>query len=249
MQKPRIIVPLAWYPEIGARRVINQAYFDAISAAGGIPFGVGHMSDPEDLDTIINNADALYLIGGTDVVPERYGEELLPHNGYVNPERDHTEIELLKRAEAGGIPVLGICRGMQIMNIFADGTLHQDIGVERPGSLKHDWHNRPEREYLAHDVTVAENSLLSSLIGARTVKVNSLHHQGIDRLGAGLRVAATAPDGLVEAIERPDRPFWLGVQWHPEELTGVDPRWKNLFTAFVEAARNKPTPVTASLPR
>lgn len=138
-----------------------------------------------------------------------------------------------------GKPLLAVCRGIQVVNVAAGGTVHQDLATELPGAIKHDYFPRRgqySRDLLVHEVKVAEGSRLASLLGASTVRVNSMHHQGIKELASGLRPTAYAPDGLIEGLESPNGHFLVGVQWHPEALVERDPRMQRLFTGFIEAA-------------
>ena len=137
-------------------------------------------------------------------------------------------------------PVLGVCRGMQLVNVAAGGTLYQDLAEERPGSLKHDYFpfrgQSYARDYLAHEVTVAEGTRLAQRMGAGALKVNSMHHQGVRTLGQGLVATAVAPDGLIEAIEGDGDAYLVAVQWHPEALTDNDARTRGLIADFIDAA-------------
>jgi putative glutamine amidotransferase len=217
---------------------MNLPYVRALEEAGALLLITGRPKENSDLDALIDLADGLLLAGGNDVEPRLYGKNECLHCTEIDPERDQLELELLKRAEKKGIPVFGICRGMQTLNIYAGGTLFRDLLDERPGTLKHDNHHLPSRATIAHDVEILEGSHLAALKGAGKTGVNSLHHQGVDQLGQGLTVSAIATDGLTEGIERPELPFWIGVQWHPEELTEADASWKKLFTTFVDTAKN-----------
>jgi putative glutamine amidotransferase len=137
------------------------------------------------------------------------------------------------------LPVLGVCRGLQLMNLAAGGTLYQDLADQMPGSIKHDYfpfEGNHRRDHLAHEVTVAAGSRIAGMLDADRVRVNSMHHQGIRDLGAGLVATATAPDGLIEGAESADGSFFVGVQWHPEALTDTDPRMRRLFDELVVVA-------------
>lgn len=238
MRKPRILIPSATHPDHGPRVFMNLPYVRALEEAGALLLITGRPKDESDLDALIDLADGLLLAGGNDVESRLYGKNECLHCGETDPERDQLELALLKRAEKKGIPVFGICRGMQTLNIYAGGTLFRDLTDERPGDIAHDRHDLPSRATIAHDVEIIEGTHLATLKGAGKTGVNSLHHQGVDQLGQGLIVSAVATDGLTEGIERPELPFWIGVQWHPEELTTVDDSWKKLFTTFVSEAKN-----------
>ncbi|MCC7207459.1 MAG: gamma-glutamyl-gamma-aminobutyrate hydrolase family protein, partial [Anaerolineae bacterium] len=134
-----------------------------------------------------------------------------------------------------GKPILGVCRGVQALNVAAGGTLVQDLAAQRPGSLRHQYYPEKPREYLAHTVETVQGARLAGILGP-VATVNSFHHQAVERVAPVLRACAFAPDGVIEAIEHPDRPFVVGVQWHPESLVETDPAMRSLFTAFVESA-------------
>jgi putative glutamine amidotransferase len=211
---------------------LGERYLEAVRAAGGMPVILAPVSS-ESIDTLIGRLDAVCLSGGPDLHPSAYG--VLPHTelGPTEPELDRFELELARAAVARGIPVLGICRGMQVLNVALGGSLHQHL-PDLGGPLNH----RQERGSgdPSHRVTLARNSRLTKVIGRRYVEVNSFHHQGLHALGRGLAVAGRAPDGVVEAVEVPGRRFTFGVQWHAECL--VDrPEHLAVFRGLVRAAR------------
>ncbi len=185
--------------------------------------------------------DGVLLGGGCDVDPRRYGQSPRPEAGLeLDADRDKTDFAAFDRSWREGAPILGICRGLQVVNVALGGTLLQDIGRQRPSSLVH---QRPprQRERLDHDVEVAPDTRLASLAGSATLPVNSRHHQAILDLAPGLTVSAVAPDGLVEAVEAAEaaRDGWLvAVQWHPENLP--DPVSRGLFAEFARAVRQGP---------
>lgn len=239
--KPLILVPSATHPDQGDRVFANIAYTRAVEDAGGIVLLTGRPRDPSDLDHLIALADGLLLMGGSDMNADHYGKANCVHVKDPDGARDTLELELLKRADTKGIPVLGICRGLQVMNVYAGGALFRDLADEHNGHMddvRHSMNHVTERKILAHPITVEEGTCLAGLIGAGEHHVNSLHHQGIKHAGDGLVASASAPDGLVEAIEKKDHPFWLGTQWHPEELTR-DEKWKKIFDAFIGAAMKR----------
>jgi putative glutamine amidotransferase len=197
----------------------------------------------DDLDTvrlIYERLDGILLAGGVDLDPGTFGEPPHPALGNVDPARDTVELALARWAIEDGKPLLGLCRGLQVINVALGGTLHQDLAAELPGAIKHDYFPTSgfERDYLAHRVSLTEGTRLARTFGAVEVAVNSMHHQGIKRLGDELVASARAPDGLIEGIELPsDADFVVGVQWHPETLEAKEPRTRGLFEAFVGAAR------------
>lgn len=212
---------------------LNEAYANALAASGMIPLIIA------PLDTgfaeIVARVDGLVLTGGEDVAPARYGATRHERTGEPHDARDRTEIALLGAAREARLPVLAICRGLQVANVALGGTLVQDLPSERPSSTTHD--RSDARTTRVHEVAIAGGSRLSAAIGARTIAVNSSHHQAIDRVAPGLTVTATAPDGIVEGAEwTGDADWWmLGVQWHPEELVQAAEGWdRALFAAFRE---------------
>jgi putative glutamine amidotransferase len=213
---------------------LNEAYAKAIQASGG---ELKMLESLEEIDGAINQADGILLPGGNDVNPLLYGEERRSETQPPHNERDRFEMYLLEKAMERKLPVLGICRGLQLINVKLGGTLYQDVQKEMPGSLEHDCHGEDTkplpRSALVHSVTLDENSKLHEVIGEKTVEVNSLHHQGIKDLGKGLIATGHSPDGLVEAIEMPDYPYLTGVQWHPEELQGSS-MWKKFLGHFIQ---------------
>jgi putative glutamine amidotransferase len=187
---------------------------------------------------IFERLDGLLLPGGEDMDPSTYQAERHPQLGSTDKERDRTELLLTEWALTEGMPVLGVCRGAQVINVACGGTLYQDLHSQRPDFAKHDYFPpNYERFRISHGVKIEADSRLANALGSEH-EVNSMHHQGIDRLGAGLRAVATTDDGLVEAVEVPELPFVVGVQWHPEELARTDSHSSSLFHHFVCAAAN-----------
>jgi putative glutamine amidotransferase len=168
--------------------------------------------------------------------PATYGEEMTPLCGRIDPPRDQTELALARWAIEDGKPVLGVCRGLQVINVATGGTLYQDLATQYPGAIKHDYYPGHPRDYLAHDIRIEGRSRLHRSFGAEQVRVNSMHHQGIKTLGDTLVPTAWAPDGVIEAAESNEHPFLAGAQWHPEMLADTDAPTLRLFTAFADAA-------------
>jgi putative glutamine amidotransferase len=205
---------------------LGTPYLRAVEAAGGLPVVLAP-DEPAIAEALLERLDGLVLAGGPDLDPLGYGaaerhERLGPTNRVV----DAAELALARAADRRGIPLLGICRGAQAINVARGGTLHQHLDDHRQ--------TQPATEP-AHAVAVAPGSLLAALTGGGRLDVNSFHHQAADRLGRGLRAVATAPDDTVEAIEDPSRPFLLGVQWHAEGMTARDEQLA-LFEALIAAA-------------
>ena len=221
--------------------VMSQQYVRVLVAAGAVPWIIPLLEgDPATLRAIYDRADGIFLPGGVDLDPATYREEPSSLVGRTDPARDEIELTLTRWALAEHKPLLAVCRGIQVVNVAAGGTVHQDLTTQLPGAIKHDYfptRDRYSRDLLVHDVEVREDSKLRTLLGAPVVKVNSMHHQGIKELAAGLRPTAFAPDGLIEGVESPNGNFLVGVQWHPEALVEKDPRMQRLFSAFIDATR------------
>jgi putative glutamine amidotransferase len=218
-----------WGTEAAA---VPRPYLDALRRAGARPLVIAAPEEdpPED---ILAPFDGLVLIGGGDVDPARYEQPAHSEVYGIERDRDALEIDLLLEADERGVPVLGICRGLQVVNVAFGGTLHQHL-PEVPGMERHGVPRGTPR--LMHEVKVAESSRLHEASGQVALDAASSHHQGIDRLGEGLSVAAWSGDGLVEAVERSDG-WVVAVQWHPEETASTDPAQQALFDAFAEQAR------------
>ncbi|MBV8527892.1 MAG: gamma-glutamyl-gamma-aminobutyrate hydrolase family protein [Candidatus Dormibacteraeota bacterium] len=232
------IVAIALRPDLASspRRLYQKrVYFDAIEAAGGAVMPIPLTADEDRTHALYERCDAVCLAGGFDVAPERYGEHAQEGFGVESaPELDAVELSLTRWAVGDGVPVLGICRGAQVLNVALGGTLWQDIAGQVDGALQH---NAAEHTVLVHPVELAPGSRLRDIVGARTIEVNSVHHQAIRDVAPSLRVTAHAPDGIVEAVELPDHLFAIGVQSHPEELTAQHPWASRLFEEFIAGAR------------
>ncbi len=207
--------------------VAQSKYMESLARAGAGMRWV-ELSDPEQAVQDALTCDGLLLPGGGDMDPKFYGQVRIPACGEPNLLRDAAEPLLLRAFLAADKPVLGICRGIQVMNAVLGGDLYQDI---KP------FEHLPHNDHWAkvHTVTVRRGTLLSRILGQDTVLVNSQHHQAVDRVAPGFTLAALSEDGIVEAIEKPDARFCLGVQWHPEWLSDADPAMQGLFDAFVNA--------------
>ena len=207
--------------------VAQSKYMESLARAGAGMRWV-ELSDPEQAVQDALTCDGLLLPGGGDMDPKFYGQARIPACGEPNLLRDAAEPLLLRAFLAADKPVLGICRGIQVMNAVLGGDLYQDI---KP--FEHLPHNGHWAK--VHTVTVRRGTRLSRILGQDTVLVNSQHHQAVDRVAPGFTLAALSEDGIVEAIEKPDARFCLGVQWHPEWLSDADPAMQGLFDAFVNA--------------
>ena len=206
--------------------LLPQTYPDAVAGAGGVPVLLPPMPG---IEAAAERLDGLIISGGPDVEPDRYGAERDPQTKVVRPERDAAELALFQAALARGVPVLGVCRGMQLMNVALGGTLIQHL----PDVVGHDGHSPAVNGMGEHKVTVGESGCLAAILGPGNLAVPTHHHQGIDRLAEGLTPTAWAEDGMIEAFEMDSgtHPFALAVQWHPEASTE-----HGLFKALVEAA-------------
>ncbi len=225
--------------EIPPSWVMSQRYILTLTAAGAIPWLIP-LVDDDTLRGIYEELDAVFLPGGADIDPATYGADPHPLCDKTDRERDRVEVALATWALEDEKPVLGVCRGMQLINVAAGGSLYQDLAEELPGAIKHDYFpfrgQSFSRDFLAHDVDVADGTRLAQLLGAGNVRVNSMHHQGVKALGQGLVSTAVSPDGLIEAIEGERGGYLVAVQWHPEALTDNDARTRTLFADFIEAA-------------
>lgn len=223
------------------RLLVNRVYADALERAGAVPLGIPTLRDPAGALALLERCDGLLLPGGPDVDPRRYGEEARAGcRTEAVPELDAVEAAVLRRALDVDLPVLAICRGVQLLNVVCGGTLWQDIAVQEAGEATHDGESLgTPRTEVVHPVVLEPDSRLSQVLLATVVGVNSLHHQALRELGHGLRAVGRSPDGLVEAIEMPGRRFVLGLQCHPEELSATEPWAARLFSALADAARRR----------
>ena len=208
-------------------------YVESVKRAGGHPV---LLRNSDDAGAVVESLDGLLLTGGLDVDPALYGEPTHATT-HTAPDRDRFEVPLSKAAVAHDLPVLAICRGVQVLNVALGGTLYQDLPSEFPNALPH-YFRAPAfpRDHPGHTIQVEEESLLARCLGTPLVEVNSRHHQAPRQIAPGLKIVARAPDGVIEALELDDHPFALGVQWHPENLQAQAPM-RGLFEQFVEAAR------------
>jgi putative glutamine amidotransferase len=215
--------------------IVNEAYVRAVQFAGGIPLLLPVCLAESDLAVVCKKLDGLLLTGGGDINPLRFdGQEHTRVYG-VDDGRDMVELGLVHLAVETGLPFLGICRGLQVVNVAMGGTLFTHIDDQLEDALKHDYYPDYPRNLLSHPVHIQAGSRLAKILNGKMQMVNSLHHQGVERAAGGLAATAHAPDGLVEALEVPDHPFGLAVQWHPEWLQEHE-AMRSLFGALVEAA-------------
>ena len=215
--------------------VVVTDYVQSVFAAGGLPVPIPTIPEDGDRDAYLDMVDGILFTGGADVDPSRYGEEPLREVNGLMPYRDEYELGLFRKAYERRMPILGICRGNQLINVGLGGTLFQDLHAQVPGAFGHYPVDTPDDE-LYHSVRVAEGSRLEAILGGGTLRVNSFHHQAVKQLGGHLKVGALSRDGIIESIEADDDRFLLGVQWHPECLTRRYPEFLKLFRSLVAAA-------------
>lgn len=230
---PIIAVTPSWDNQT-KRMVVNHDYINAVTDAGGIPLVIPPMANEGRLLAALERCDGLLLTGGDDVNPACYGEEKLPCCGELTPERDHAEPILIGHALKRGMPILGICRGMQILNAALGGTLYQDIALQFGDALKHPCYDIPAGD--AHAMNILPDTLLRRVMGTAQCMVNSRHHQAVKKLAGGMKICAQAPDGLIEGMEAADGRPILCVQWHPESIQRRLPEHLKVFQWLVSEA-------------
>jgi putative glutamine amidotransferase len=213
-----------------------ENYFFAIKKAGGIPLIIPTGLSELDLEQIIHNFDGIVISGGGDIETSRYQGRPDSRVSNVDPNRDNLEINLEKLTYKNQIPLLGICRGCQVINVAFGGSLYSDIASQYQTTIRHDCFPGIARDHEAHSIEVQGNSHLEIVLSGNKLNVNSLHHQGIKLLGDNLLATAYAPDGIIEAIEIKNHPFLIGVQWHPEWMLSSPPM-QNLFNEFINSTR------------
>lgn len=216
---------------------LGEAYLAAVRAAGGLPVILPPAGDTAIILETLERVDGLVFTGGRDVDPCHFGEPALNETVQPEPERDAFELPLAREAVARDVPLLAICRGVQVLNVALGGSLWQDLPAQRAGGLVH--RQTASRDTVTHTVQVVPDTLLARTLDASgaVVATNTFHHQAVRAVPHGLIVAATASDGTVEAVEAPGRRFVLGVQWHPENLQAGRAEHRRLFQALVAAAR------------
>ncbi len=241
-RKPIIGVTPGLVPEAETYH-LRWGYMAALTAAGALPVMLPLINDPANVAVYAEQCDGFLFSGGSDIDPAWYGEAKLNYCGEVVPERDAMEWMLMELALRQDKPLLGICRGSQVLNVFLGGTLYQDLPTQCPGSLAH-YQDPPYMQQMhgfhpSHWVTVEPGSPLYSLTGRDRIQVNSYHHQAVKDLAPGLAVMARAEDGVIEAVCMPEREFVWAVQWHPELFYNVAPSSQGLFDRLVTAAQKR----------
>lgn len=216
---------------------LNIAYSEAVIRNGGIPLIFPYTFDASAIREMIDQCDGVIIPGGVDVDPRYFGEDPHPEIGVIDPDLDAIQMMALAYMEEKQMPVLGICRGCQIMNVYAGGSIYQDLAAEYEG--KPNLHAQKEkRSYAIHKVQLEEGSYLRELLGEESIYTNSMHHQAVHQVGKNLRVVARTADGVVEAIEH-DNGIWLATQWHPEELVDSVPQMNRIFADLIEKAAQR----------
>ena len=249
MTRPRIgITGVSRVVQGNERTGVNVAYVSSVLRAGGLPLILSPLVPAELTGALADTLDGVLLTGGEDVAPSLYGAAPHPALGDVDPRRDQLEAGLVRAAHERGVPVLGICRGIQLINAAMGGTLWQDLATELPEALAHN--QQAGRTARTHSVTTLAGTRVAAAAHAGSFEVNSFHHQAVRRLAPGLVATATAPDGIIEAVESaPGAPWLLAVQWHPEEFhaesVAVD---RGLFAALIAAARSRAEQPSGRIP-
>lgn len=227
------VIGLTMY-DIDKKLDINNVYLESVEIAGGIPICLPNAT-AENVDALLDRVDGIILIGGEDIDPDLFGEEPHQNIGRIVRKRDDSDLLFMKRAFERDLPILGVCRGMQIMNVFFGGTIIQDIPSQVEGAIGHK--QASKRGALAHSVEVVTPKL-KTIFEDEVFRVNTFHHQSVGMLGEGLTLSAVAKDGVIEAIEHEDHPYCISVQWHPEELAPLgNLHAQRLFSSFVEACK------------
>ncbi|MFC2065133.1 gamma-glutamyl-gamma-aminobutyrate hydrolase family protein [Chloroflexota bacterium] len=222
------------YPSV----YLLKAYVDAILVADGIPVLIPSKTPEPSWTQLLEQLDGVLFSGGGDISPDSYnGVDHTSLSG-VDLSRDQIEIPMIKHVIQNNIPFLGICRGFQVLNVALGGSLYLDLSSKKPDSIKHDYFPGYQRDHLAHQVEIEPDSTIGKIMGSSSIKVNSLHHQGIEIIADMLKPVGFASDGLVEAVEVSGHQFGIAVQWHPECLLDI-PQMKSLFVTFINASENR----------
>ena len=210
---------------------LNYTYIDAVVKGGGVPIIIPILKNLDDLDKYLDSVDGIIFTGGEDISPLLFGEDPTKEVDTICYDRDKIELELFKRAYNRGMPILGICRGLQLINVALGGTLYQDINSQLPNSLGHISTYNIEGGY--HSIDIINDTILYDILGKEKINVNSQHHQSVKELGKNLRVNALSSDGVIEGIETTTGNFVLGVQFHPEAMIEETKEFINIFEYFI----------------
>lgn len=216
------------------RAYVNNDYISAVIMCKGVPYILPIIDDDKLIKEQLSHIDALILSGGQDVNPLLYGEEPHCKLGNILPKRDTYDIKLIKLALEMGKPILGICRGEQILNVSQGGTLYQDLSLMEGSHIKHN--QRHLSNIPTHSVEIIKGTKLHKILGKTTILTNSFHHMAVNKVAPGYVVSARSKDGVVEAIEKEGEDFVIGLQWHPEMMAKENEIMKKIFTALIEEA-------------
>lgn len=220
----------------GVYNSIDYNYINSVILAGGIPVLLPIINNKEDIKEYLNNIDGVIFSGGEDILPENYGEHPINELRAISTERDFFEIELFKLAYNMDKPILGICRGIQLINVASGGCLYQDIYLQRENTLGHS-PIEIERNSLYHFIDIEKGNKLFDIFNEEKIMVNSFHHQSIKNVSHEFKITARSCDGIIEAIESKNKKFVIGVQWHPETLVMNYPEFIKLFKEFINATK------------
>ena len=214
---------------------VNRTYVDSVVRAGGVPFIMPICEDENIIKKMIENVDGVIMTGGVDIHPFRFNEEPNPKIGEISKERDDFDFLIMKHAFEKNKPIFGICRGIQLINVFFGGTLIQDINSQKNTNILHS--QTAPRDIATHKIKIKKDSVIFDIFG-KSAEVNSFHHQAIGKLSKDFKITSAANDGIIESIEykKKDR-FILGVQWHPECMTEKDEKMQNIFSMFVDICK------------
>lgn len=234
--KPVIGLSCSYEKDENNHRIfLKHSYLDAIRHFGGIPLVLPSEGNADELEYLVSQCDGLLLTGGMDIEPAFYGEEKWNDTVATTPDRDRSESLILQLAEARDLPILGICRGIQIINVYYGGTLYQDIPTQNPSEIIHSMGaslNQP-----CHNCHLQHGSPIHTLIGRDQIRVNSFHHQSVKDVAPGFAVMGRCEDGIIEAIWNPSKRFLWAVQWHPEEIWKIEDSSAVLFRALISACQ------------
>lgn len=211
-------------------------YIEAVELAGGVPLVAPNISEEDSIEAMAGLVDGILFTGGVDVHPGYYNEEIIADNLTICDRRDKFEMRLAKKVLPMDMPLLGICRGMQLLNIAAGGSVYQDIGLQYKTGISHS-NPKSRKDDIIHSVRLVENTRLYNIYGTELKEVNSFHHQSVKDLAPVFKASAHAEDGLVEAFEGEGNRFIIGVQWHPEMLVGKYPKELEIFKRFIDIAK------------
>lgn len=234
MGKSRPIIGItAGYDYEKSTMYLNEGYYEAVYKCGGLAVAIPPSCDENILLEILDNCDGFLISGGPDVDAKLYGEPNMPYNGDISPVRDTLELFIIKKAVERNIPLLAICRGIQVLNVAMGGTLYQDIHTQNKevGILKHS--QSAPRWYPTHEINIKKDSWVWKCHKNEKIQVNSFHHQAVKQIAEGFEVTSRAEDGIIEAIEYVRNKFCVGVQWHPELMWKNNEEFLNLFKELI----------------